>query len=368
MTKETLDILIPSYRADEHYLLGMLNADVPDSLRARFIVVLDNPAARISGRLADRLREDDVTVIRNARNLGAPASRNIALDASSADWVLFWDDDIAPDKNTLYEFASLMRSNIDAPGFVAPAMMPPAHNSFTKGIDASDMLTFWRIPDGYEKIAWGVTANLMIRRAAIGRNRFALEFPKQGGGEDIDFCLRITKECGAPFAVARAAAVRHEWWSDGRRSYVRFMRWAYGDSVLPSMFPAHRYYNFPNMAEFILVGETLCGALWLAGGSGLACTVLAAGALLGEICGEWTKQWFCKRNSSFIIAAESSIVRCSNDIGRLFAHVRRLRLLSIMERFDYFCDKRHIRFERKIGAIKFSLFVGAALITHSIII
>ena len=48
------------------------------------------------------------------------------------------------------------------------------------------------------------------------------------------------------------AAVRHGWWGDGRRSYTRFARWAWGDSRMPSMHPAWRYYCLPNLSETML--------------------------------------------------------------------------------------------------------------------
>jgi len=341
MKKVTLDILIPSYRASEPHLLGMLNIRKPASLEVRYVIVLDNSNANISPCLSRRLEEPDTILIRNPENKGAPISRNIALDAATAEWVLFWDDDIVPSPEILFEYAAAIGREGDAPGFIGPTCTPAPCNTFTAGVLASDILTFWHLPKGYDRLFWGVTANLLIRRHAIGNLRFLLVFPKCGGGEDIDFCIRVVKNAGRPFHVAWDAKVSHGWWNNGRRSYNRFMRWAYGDSVLSSLFPCYRYYNFPNIVEFVILGGGAGGvaADFLLGES--APVLLAAvigGALLGEFFVEWAKQAVIKGNFSPVTAVESSLVRASNDLGRFAGHVKNIRLLGMMERFDYFCD------------------------------
>ena len=358
MNKITLDVLIPSYRMSERHLLRMLDVRKPDHMEIKFIIAVDNPDAFISAQLEKRLQRKDVLVIHNTQNIGAPMTRNVCLDASNAEWVLFWDDDIEPDENILFEYEYAMQTNKHAPGFCGPTLTPNPHNSFTRGIQNSDILTFWHLPAEYKTVSWGITANLLIRRSAVGKKRFSSRFPKLGGGEDIDFCLRIVDEFGTRFSIAWMAKVRHDWWNDGKRSYVRFMRWAYGDSVLPLLFPQYRYYNFPNMVEFLFLGGTLSVGISAAGGQkDVLFVAVCVGALLGEVLGEWGKLFLVKNIRSPVIAVESSLVRCSNDLGRFVAHVRRFRLTGITERFDYFCDGLHVRFERKVAAAKFALFL-----------
>ena len=368
MKKTTLDILIPSHRASEFHLLRMLDVPKPDRLEVRFVIVLDNPEARVSPRLARRLERDDATLIRNAENLGASASRNAALDASAAEWALFWDDDVIPEDGILAEYAAAMSGDREAIGFVGPAVTPPPCNSFTRGLLASDILTFWHLPEGYQRLSWGITANLMVRRSAVGETRFLPTFPKRGGGEDIDFCLRVSGDAEAPFVVARSARVRHEWWGGGARDYTRFMRWAYGDSALPSLFPRHRYYNFPNVVEFAAAsGVGAACALALGKDGGAFFMTMLAGALMGEALGEWGKQAALKGEFSPLTALESALVRASNDLGRFAAHAKKFRPAGMMERFDYFCDGKHLRFERVVAGVKFALFSLAALALHILV-
>lgn len=359
MKKTTLDILIPSYRASERHLLGMLNIAKPASLDVRFVVVLDNPGADIAPGLARRLEESDAVLIRNPENMGAPVSRNIALDVAAAEWVLFWDDDIVPSAAILSEYAGAIEREKNATGFVGPTYTPAPCNTFTAGILASDILTFWHLPKGYEQVIWGITANLLIRRSAIGDIRFLPGFPKFGGGEDIDFCIRIVKSAGAPFNVVWKAEVSHEWWNNGKRSYMRFMRWAYGDSVLPSLFPGYRYYNFPNAMEFVILGGGVSVAgLFFNHSPSVLLAATAGGAVLGEFFAEWAKQAVIKKNFSPVTAIESSLVRASNDLGRIAGHIKKIRPAGMMERFDYFGDGKHVRHEKIVAAIKFAAFMA----------
>ena len=47
----------------------------------------------------------------------------------------------------------------------------------------------------FSQVPWAVTANLAVRNTA---ERFDLRFPKTGGGEDIDWCIR---SCDAKLVV-----------------------------------------------------------------------------------------------------------------------------------------------------------------------
>ena len=73
----------------------------------------------------------------------------------------------------------------------------------------SDITFFYDLPD-WMGAPWGVTANLLVRRA--GNVRFDERYAKTGGGEDVDFCVRLVAETGLPLGRAAAARVVHEWW------------------------------------------------------------------------------------------------------------------------------------------------------------
>ncbi len=95
----------------------------------------------------------------------------------------------------------------------------------------------------------------MVKREAVGDIRFSDSFPKNGGGEDVDFCLRIVERSQKWFASVPEARIVHPWWDKGSHQYRRFARWAYGDSTLPSLHPSYEFRNAPNLIEtgFILL-------------------------------------------------------------------------------------------------------------------
>jgi hypothetical protein len=136
------------------------------------------------------------------------------------------------------------------------------------------------------QVPWAVTANMALRHT--GDVKFDLRFPPAGGGEDVDFCLRLAGArrmvalpkvggmmdggahsalsplCGPPCTNQRwpahqraptcmrmhsihphapvcarhpttmraQASVTHPWWDGGARCYSRFFRWAWGDGEL----------------------------------------------------------------------------------------------------------------------------------------
>ena len=88
-------------------------------------------------------------------------------------------------------------------------------------------------------------------------------FPKTGGGEDIDYCLKKKEffiknvENGKPFIGAPNVIITHPWWNNGNKDYKRFYLWATGDGRLVKMYPELSYNDLaPNSAE-LLFGSIL---------------------------------------------------------------------------------------------------------------
>lgn len=286
-------------------------------------------------------------------------ARNTGIEAGVGDYVLFLDDDIIPEPDLLGKYVKAVEKWPDSVGFIGTVDFPRPENSFERGVVASDILTFFGIAKSRKESTWGVTANLLVKRDAIGPIKFSKAFPVHGGGEDIDFCLRIVQRTGKRFLTLPEAAVHHPWWGDGRRQYRRFGRWAYGDSQLPQLHPQYRYLNLPNMAESGFLGLLLFMILaplhprfaWDAAGS----LVLA---VLSECVVESFRAIRSGRGS-IRTGVESALVRLSNEIGRLVGNIRRGHVSGICERFDYFTTGESKAFERKVAALKLGVFISA---------
>jgi glycosyltransferase involved in cell wall biosynthesis len=348
-------VVVPTYGSPPN-LHSILDLPVPEGVTVNYYIVTDGEIDRFP--VADGPR---TKVIQN-KGLGAHGARNTGLEASAGDYILFIDDDVVPSPELLKSYKAAIQRSPDSIGFVGTVDFPNAITSFERGVAASDILTFFGIAQTHLKLTWGVTANLMIKRVALGTTRFAEDFPRHGGGEDIDFCLRIVQRTGKMFDAAPIAVVNHPWWRNGARQYRRFARWAYGDSKLPKLHKQYRYWNFPNMVEAATLGVFASLVISYFEPKfilGIGYSILLA--FLVETAGETAK---CVRrgNGSLRTGAESALVRLSNEIGRLAGNLRRGNVTGFFERFDYFTTGESIRFERKVAGAKFLLFLVGILI------
>ena len=344
-----LDIVIPSFRADVTVLNSIRNLSIPKNMLRKIIVVLDDPLHPLPRELEDWSAYEDLILIRNEVNLGASGARNRGIDAALSDWVLFVDDDIYPEPDLLHVYAkSIETKGGEVPGFVGITRLPETVNSFTRGIVASDILTFFDLAEYRDCMPWGITANLLVRRDAIGDHRFKPLFPKSGGGEDIDFCLEIVNSFGRDFSTEPDAVVHHPWWNNADRTYRRFFRWAYGDSNLPALHPQYRWRNLPNTAELLTLCLLSSALFFFVDGSFPKLMALAiTGIVIGEFFSEWIRLILVKSIKNPITAIESSCVRFSNDLGRVKAVLESMKPWRITERFDYAATGEWIRGERK---------------------
>lgn len=367
MDKLHLDIVVPTVRVDLEKLRSVANLKVPDGMEVHCYFVIDYPGA-IDMNLGSRLGDAAVTVIKNDANLGAHLSRNRGFEAGCGEYALFLDDDTEVPPSLLETYFEAIKKYPDSPGFVGSVRFPPCINSFTRAAVASDILTFWDIAEKTPHVAWGITANLMVKREAVGGIRFSPRFPKKGGGEDVDFCLRIVEKSGAWFISVPTAAIVHPWWGQGSHQYRRFARWAYGDSPLPTLHSAYKFRNAPNLIESALVSISL-GVLAFAFFKTSIAWFLAwlIVALFLELLMDGFRMRLQRKNQTLLISIQATFVRLSNDLGRIAGHLKRLHLLGVTERFDYFMTGEHIRYERFVAFSKFIVFATVAIVLFIIL-
>ena len=358
----TVDIVIPSIRLDAEGLLDALALRAPAGVRMRYIVVSDNPGMRPGEFVHEG---SPVSVIVNAENLGAPLSRNVGLEAGTGQYILFIDDDVRASPDMLLPYMDAIRRDPEAPGYVGPTLFPEPVNSFTRGILASGMLTFFVLPSTPRQVYWGTTSNLMVRRDQIGDARFSEIFPKHGGGEDIDFCLRVAANAGRPFRTVPEAAVRHPWWRGGGRSYARFFRWAFGDSRLVRIHPGSAYLDVPDLIETLTVGTVAMASAALAGAIPPAMAAIWAGlAILSEFAVEQAQVRSHHPGSAAGACMEAAAIRISSQIGRFLGPLRRGDVRCMFRRFDYVGTGEWKANETRFTRAKFALFVASAAASY----
>ena len=354
----SIDVVIPSYNFNEELVERIKKINIPEGVTTKYFIVIDNPKL-------ERPEIEGFELIQNKENQGAHISRNIGIEAGGSEWILFLDDDVEPEPNLIEEYCNEIAKR-KLPGYIGKTTFPNPCNSFTKSVLDSDILTFFPIAETREQVHWGVTANMLVNRKAMGEIRFDDKFPKAGGGEDIDFCLKICKSEGNLFATAPKANVNHGWWNNGAFSLKRFARWAYGDSRLTQIHPELKYYNFPNVAEALFLGFLITILAYNLEFLEIEMLLLIPAAILfGEVFGEFIKLGFTKRWSVFnsILVV---FIRAANDLGRLYGNLSRGRLNGFFERFDYFCTGESIDYERKIGFFKMMMHLLAVIVVIAI--
>lgn len=348
----TLDVLVPSYRVDPGPLLSILKLDEPPGVRVRWTIVVDDPKKAIPHEIARRTDGDRVRLIQHQRNLGSAAARNTALDQSDAAWVLFLDDDVHPLPGLLGVYARAVKRDADAVGFFGPTEFEPARSIYQRGVEVSDILTFFFIARRPGTLRWAPTSNVLVRGDLARAERFRTCFPRGGGGEDIDYLLRVSDRAHGAFHALPEAGVLHPWWHGGRRDYRRFLRWSYGDSLLHDLHPEHTYRSLPNAVECLVVLSPLMLVASIILATPVPLLVTGGGIVLGEVLVEFLRILRLKGLGDARFCLETLLIRSSNDLGRLLMQAKRAKASALMQRWDHFCNGEHVAYHRRWAFLK----------------
>jgi glycosyltransferase involved in cell wall biosynthesis len=427
-----LDVIVPSYRVRLDCLESICSLKVPANVHTNFIIIVDNVDAL--HREVDRIRilqgspmetapetnhyeqileqylsrcsgsarsssSSNVRVRCNATNLGASASRNRGLDESAAEFILHLDDDLYPNPDLLEQYCCKLgqiladRYNKNIVGLVGLVQFPRSpHLPLRHAAVLMSYLTFMfeiAARDMYQHPAWGVTANILFQRTSV---RFDLAYAKTGGGEDVDYSLRVAAATqGGMLVAVPEATVVHPFWPGSVLTLAHhFFSWAIGDGALFQRFPQYRYWSYPNVPETVLLSSPLVFLIGPLQFVKLVPVFLAADFVVdfchreeyrhrclqlqhqqggkGDGLGDNNAKssapqhlefsaWYC-----FRAFALSCIYVNVLECGRLWGHVSRSDLLryGLCRRFDWHCGllpKAPGNFRRR-EACKFALFVG----------
>ncbi|KZT20645.1 glycosyltransferase family 2 protein [Neolentinus lepideus HHB14362 ss-1] len=362
--KLALDVVIPCYRVQLRFLEPILQLKSSNTCSVTFIIIIDDPNSPHTAELERKFaHRPDVRIRVNEKNMGASASRNRGMKESAGEWIHFLDDDVSPQPDLLVEAENSIRAHPKAAGFIGNAQFPSADSIFTAAVHLAGVTYFWDIATKMnEDMPWGVTANLIARRNIKDGVEYDLQFPKTGGGEDIDFCRKKRNfslaNGGEGFRAGPKVVVTHPWWNNGARSYWRFYMWSKGDGGLVKLYPEYTYLDVaPNSAEMLL----LSGLLALLGGFQLLITGhLRALAFAGRsVCAvivanvmhdvyrhlfrdaERTKAMKTTVSGGrwMIAVLESSLIRIASEGGRAIGMLERGEVGLLGKRFDWFTGR-----------------------------
>jgi len=251
-TSKTIDIIIPSFRLEEDYLLPLIQLPKPDNWIFNYFIIVDNSSVTVPASIQELAQLGIIKLYINNENLGASASRNKGIDAGTGEWILFLDDDVVADKDLLVVYTRSIEENPNEIGFIGLTDFPTPINDFTRAIQAGE-LTFFKIAEVEDYFKWGVTANMMYRRSSMQELRFSHIFPKNGGGEDVNLPLLISQRHKKEFKCVKEARVVHPWWNNGKAHFDRFQRYGIGVGYLMPLHKELIWRDFPNTIESFII-------------------------------------------------------------------------------------------------------------------
>ena len=333
----SIDVIIPSFRLVPETLLPILKLQKPANATLHFYLIADNPDIVIDSSIQNLVDNQTVSLLINQQNMGASATRNRGIEAGHGEWILFLDDDIEVAPDILLTYAQAAEKYPDEIGFIGLVDMPPPPTSFAKAVDADGSMSIFSAARNYESYPWGATANIMIKRSAVGDVRFSSAYPKKGGGEEVDFFLRVRQLNGSKnYKCLPAAQVEHPWWKNGQTDYDRFYRYGIGNSHLAERNPQYKWYDFLNTSETLLfsilaaivalpINSTLSGYI--------AYFALATVGI--EYIVSIVRVHRKTRKIKLVTAFNVMLLRNIYEFGILAGNLSRFRLAGIGERFNY---------------------------------
>lgn len=249
-----VDVVVPTYRCQVESLrrLAALGCTT-QAASIHTILVVDKPASpALAEVLALRSYATDRTVRVHVMeaNMGASAARNAGLAQAFGDWAVLLDDDVLPEAGLLDAYIGAIQRQPAATAYVGVTRLPPPVTLIQRSMAACRICFFYGIAEVTAEPPWGVTANLCVPARTNDRVWFSDRYPLTGGGEDVDFCLRLQAVRGGSLVAVPGAVVVHPWWS---RPLAQVAGWARGDVRCLEALPHGTFRAAPNWAESAVV-------------------------------------------------------------------------------------------------------------------
>ncbi|WP_299684403.1 glycosyltransferase family 2 protein [uncultured Tateyamaria sp.] len=205
-----IDICLCTFRRPQvaDTIRSIARADVPTGASLRVIVIDNDDTPSAKGVVADVAEETGLNVLyRHVPGANISIARNGGLEAATADWIAFLDDDeiVEPDWLTALVDCAQATDADAVFGHSRANYSPDAPDWIVEG----DFHSQFAAPRG-EVVETGHTCNALLRwgDAPWRDQRFEIERGRSGG-EDTEFFFRL-RRMGARYAIADGSIVRED--------------------------------------------------------------------------------------------------------------------------------------------------------------
>ncbi|WP_295772318.1 glycosyltransferase [uncultured Mucilaginibacter sp.] len=356
----SIDVVIPSFRLDERYLLPILKLNVPAYITVNYYIIADNPKVKVPDAVWQQSQLNNVHLIINEHNLGFSKTRNKGIDAGRGDWILLLDDDITPHPDLLEAYVQQINLKPHALGFVGVTNFPPVMNAVTQALHITGVSTHFQRAQREEEMYWSATSNFMLNRKLLSGRRFLPELTKST--EDMEFLFRNAFENELKqYQSAPLAIVTHPWWNNGAPQTRRMFLYGQGAGEVARLWPVKQYnfYDFTTTTETLLLLMLISIPLYIASVP-LKYIWYAAGAqILAEVLTNAYRAFKIGNTLNPAVIWQVTWHKNVMELGRLWDAVINADVKSFARRTDGSFRKPHpqaFRFNR-LKIVKMVLFV-----------
>ena len=228
------------------------------------VLVVDDSDGTVAEDVVEPLREvirergSRLEYVRNTRKKGLTVARNLGVDRSGGDVVLFIDDDVVLDKDYVRHIAGVYSSHpgaVGVQGFHGGDFSPSLTGRLGNAIDRAFMVWFYSkdsckvMPSFYPTYPhvatrvipcqWFSGCNMSYRREVFVKERFDEALSRYcPGGEDLDFSYRVWKRHPGSLFLAPDAKLEHRYTPSSRPPKRNFV-------LMQAVY--RRYFAFKNM-------------------------------------------------------------------------------------------------------------------------
>jgi LPS sulfotransferase NodH len=279
-------------------------------------------------------------------NSGASNARNAGLWQSFGDHAILLDDDVTPEAGLVDAYLGAIERHPGAAAYVGVTKLPVPQTLVQHAMAACRICYFYGVADEQKNPAWGVTANLCIP-ARTNPISFSRRYPKTGGGEDVDFCIRAQQVYGPCVAVPGARAL-HPYWD---KPFQQVIGWASGDVLCLDALPHSTFRAPPNWVEVALA----CACI-----GRFDLSILAPLVEVGMLAPRFF--YNAPRQNRVVVSLIATLPPMVQDVMRLASKILRLRLTHLCLHFDWMNGAGHHATEKRLSIIGKGFMFGLAVV------
>jgi len=230
----SVSVIIPTYNRPDHLGEALDSILVQSTPPQEVLVVDDSTDERISELVGARVQEFSakgvsLRYMRNPRERSAAIARNVGLEHTGSEIVLFMDDDVVLGPGYMEAVLSVYRTHPDAVGVQghmksggSSVEVDGVYNALRRAFSLTfvsergcEVLRSFKPTypvkvEGVERCSWLSGTNQSFRRSALGRLRYDENLKKYSLGEDVDLSFNVAKRPGGTLYISPGAVVAHK--------------------------------------------------------------------------------------------------------------------------------------------------------------